>query len=483
MGMALGPGSLPRDPLIVEPSTPTSFPLCCTCPACFQPPRPGLTSPLWLWQGPGAPLMRLVTHSLESGRGRCPYSPHEPFTGLLVGKWERWERSVLGGAGSGAHALPCCLWLRSWAGAPAGARERSHPAEPGPALAHSGLAGPAQNHGRGVQSERLAHGGVRCHQPARLVPALWKGEEGWGLEAVLGHGSGAGCQPGCAPSTLPKTPRTQGCPARGPPTVGPSPPTAHSDPADGELYSGTSSDFMGSSAAFFRTWVHGAEQSYIRTEQNQDHWLHGRSRGTHGTGRRLGPALGPELRGLAPFSSPGRSTEGSSGQTHALACTLQPEHQEWGSASQVAGSPWGTLPTLSISLCSQGLPRTTQQGQIRAQGHTVLLLSPAEPAFVGAYAIPDTYNPHDDKVYIFFRETATEAGQWERRHIHARVARVCKVSHQRPACCARVSHWVGFYLLWATRPPKQGPAQGMGLSAQPPYRAESSGLRVFPCGD
>uniref|UniRef100_A0A8C0FC36 Semaphorin 3D n=1 Tax=Bubo bubo TaxID=30461 RepID=A0A8C0FC36_BUBBB len=103
----------------------------------------------------------------------------------------------------------------------------------------------------------------------------------------------------------------------------PQPTHAPSDPADGELYSGTSSDFMGSSAAFFRTWVHGAEQSYIRTEQNQDHWLH-------------------------------------------------------------------------------------------------------EPAFIGAYAIPDTYNPHDDKVYIFFRETAMEAGQWERRHIHARVARVCK---------------------------------------------------------
>ncbi|NWW32039.1 SEM3D protein, partial [Panurus biarmicus] len=127
-------------------------------------------------KGARAPRMQLVTHSLESGRGRCPYSPHEPFTGLLI---------------------------------------------------------------------------------------------------------------------------------------------------DGELYSGTSSDFMGSSAAFFRTWVHGAEQSYIRTEQNQDHWLH-------------------------------------------------------------------------------------------------------EPAFVGAYAIPDTYNPHDDKVYIFFRETAMEAGQWEWRHIHARVARVCK---------------------------------------------------------
>lgn len=82
---------------------------------------------------------------------------------------------------------------------------------------------------------------------------------------------------------------------------------APSDPAGGELYSGTSSDFMGSSAAFFRTWVHGAEQSYIRTEQNQDHWLHGRN-GGHPWGpgsspaclESLGPALAPELGGLGP---------------------------------------------------------------------------------------------------------------------------------------------------------------------------------------
>uniref|UniRef100_A0A674KAW4 Semaphorin 3D n=1 Tax=Terrapene triunguis TaxID=2587831 RepID=A0A674KAW4_9SAUR len=92
---------------------------------------------------------------------------------------------------------------------------------------------------------------------------------------------------------------------------------------DRELYSGTSSDFMGSSAAFFRTRVHKAAQNYIRTEQNQDHWLN-------------------------------------------------------------------------------------------------------EPVFIGAYLVPDTHNAHDDKVYVFLRETALEAGQWERRRIHARVARVCK---------------------------------------------------------
>ncbi|NXR96658.1 SEM3D protein, partial [Hypocryptadius cinnamomeus] len=151
-------------------------------------------------KGARAPRMQLVTHSLESGRGRCPYSPHEPFTGLLIG---------------------------------------------------------------------------------------------------------------------------------------------------GELYSGTSSDFMGSSAAFFRTWVHGAEQSYIRTEQNQDHWLH-------------------------------------------------------------------------------------------------------EPVFIGAYTIPDTYNPHDDKVYIFFRETAMDAGQWEQRHIHARVARVCKVMLPRRELCGEKGST-------PTQPAEEGP--------------------------
>uniref|UniRef100_A0A8D0BQP1 Semaphorin-3D-like n=1 Tax=Salvator merianae TaxID=96440 RepID=A0A8D0BQP1_SALMN len=92
---------------------------------------------------------------------------------------------------------------------------------------------------------------------------------------------------------------------------------------DGEFYSGTSVDFMGSSAALFRTRLDRSDQNYIRTESNQDYWLN-------------------------------------------------------------------------------------------------------EPVFIGAYAIPDTYNRDDDKVYFFFRETAVEAGQWERRRIHARVARVCK---------------------------------------------------------
>uniref|UniRef100_H3B8Q9 Si:dkey-49n23.1 n=1 Tax=Latimeria chalumnae TaxID=7897 RepID=H3B8Q9_LATCH len=90
----------------------------------------------------------------------------------------------------------------------------------------------------------------------------------------------------------------------------------------GELYSGTSIDFMGTNAAIFRTPVQKRDQHYIRTEQNQDHWLN-------------------------------------------------------------------------------------------------------DPLFVGAYSIPDTYNPDDDKVYFFFKETAVESGQWDKR-IFSRVARVCK---------------------------------------------------------
>ncbi|CAB1315604.1 unnamed protein product [Coregonus sp. 'balchen'] len=44
---------------------------------------------------------------------------------------------------------------------------------------------------------------------------------------------------------------------------------------DGDLYAGTSVDFMGTNAAIFRTSVHSSKQHYIRTEAYQDHWLNG----------------------------------------------------------------------------------------------------------------------------------------------------------------------------------------------------------------
>lgn len=47
---------------------------------------------------------------------------------------------------------------------------------------------------------------------------------------------------------------------------------------DGELYSGTSVDFMGANAAIFRTSLWGNGQHYIRTEAYDHHWLNGEQR-------------------------------------------------------------------------------------------------------------------------------------------------------------------------------------------------------------
>lgn len=43
--------------------------------------------------------------------------------------------------------------------------------------------------------------------------------------------------------------------------------------AEGELYAGTSVDFMGANAAVFRTSIQGSSQHYIRTEAYDHHWL------------------------------------------------------------------------------------------------------------------------------------------------------------------------------------------------------------------
>lgn len=91
---------------------------------------------------------------------------------------------------------------------------------------------------------------------------------------------------------------------------------------DGDLYAGTSVDFMGNNAAIFRSSVHTTSQHYIRTEAHNDHWLN-------------------------------------------------------------------------------------------------------EPEFVGSFSIPDTHSQDDDKVYFFFKETAVESNQLDKR-IYSRVARVCK---------------------------------------------------------
>ncbi|MBN3275698.1 SEM3D protein, partial [Polyodon spathula] len=48
-----------------------------------------------------------------------------------------------------------------------------------------------------------------------------------------------------------------------------------------------------------------------------------------------------------------------------------------------------------------------------------------EGKFIAAHQIPDTYNPDDDKIYFFFRETSREGSVFDKT-IFSRVARVCK---------------------------------------------------------
>ncbi|KAK6488176.1 semaphorin-3D-like [Huso huso] len=48
-----------------------------------------------------------------------------------------------------------------------------------------------------------------------------------------------------------------------------------------------------------------------------------------------------------------------------------------------------------------------------------------EAKFIAAHPIPDTYNPDDDKIYFFFRETSREGSVFDKT-VFSRVARVCK---------------------------------------------------------
>ncbi|MBN3276162.1 SEM3D protein, partial [Polyodon spathula] len=48
-----------------------------------------------------------------------------------------------------------------------------------------------------------------------------------------------------------------------------------------------------------------------------------------------------------------------------------------------------------------------------------------EAKFIAAHPIPDTYNPDDDKIYFFFRETSREGSVFDKT-VLSRVARVCK---------------------------------------------------------
>lgn len=53
----------------------------------------------------------------------------------------------------------------------------------------------------------------------------------------------------------------------------------------------------------------------------------------------------------------------------------------------------------------------------------------AEPRFVSIHLIPESDNPEDDKMYVFFRENAID-GEQTGKATHARIGQLCKVRSQ-----------------------------------------------------
>lgn len=137
---------------------------------------------------------------------------------------------------------------------------------------------------------------------------------------------------------------------------------------DGELYAGTSVDFMGANAAIFRTSIQGSSQHYIRTEAYDQNWLNGRFQLWR----------------------------------HFIYCSFV------------------TVETVTTN--TRHLPPSVNSSSSS--------FSLSEPEFVGSFSIPDTHSPDDDKVYFFFKERAVEAGQWDKK-VYSRVARVCKVERHQ----------------------------------------------------
>lgn len=73
--------------------------------------------------------------------------------------------------------------------------------------------------------------------------------------------------------------------------------------------------------------------------------------------------------------------------------------------------------------------------------------SAADPKFVAAHLIPDNDDRDDDKVYFFFTEKATEAGDREGA-IHTRVGRVCAVRQFISVFCSYEDVSILLYICW-----------------------------------
>lgn len=58
--------------------------------------------------------------------------------------------------------------------------------------------------------------------------------------------------------------------------------------------------------------------------------------------------------------------------------------------------------------------------------HLSVCVCVADPRFVSIHQIPESDNPEDDKIYLFFRENAMD-GEHAGKATHARIGQLCKV--------------------------------------------------------
>lgn len=56
----------------------------------------------------------------------------------------------------------------------------------------------------------------------------------------------------------------------------------------------------------------------------------------------------------------------------------------------------------------------------------VLFVVYSDPRFVSVHLIPESDNPEDDKIFLFFRENAID-GEQISKATHARIGQLCKV--------------------------------------------------------
>lgn len=56
-----------------------------------------------------------------------------------------------------------------------------------------------------------------------------------------------------------------------------------------------------------------------------------------------------------------------------------------------------------------------------------------DPRFVAVHLIPESDNPEDDKIYLFFKENAID-GEHAGKATHARIGQLCKVKFSPQHC-------------------------------------------------